>query len=397
MKSGQYRWMALMVGCCWLAGIYSYGLHAASVDPPLIAKDTGLLRKPALIITSNYYCSKFVRHTPKLTNRTGQLVQGGEIGFHLQTFGKRDWQVFHRFPALGASAIWLHPGAGAHGNLIGVFPHLTIPLMRFGRSGIFFRVGSGIGWATRPYNAFTNATENALGVHWNNVTQFRLGGECAVIPHWRASFGVVLTHFSNGGYALPNFGMNIPGGFAGIVYAPHFSGKSDLPKLLVQKRPTRRWGTTLQAGMARIEYVSVDGPKYAVWILSGAITFKVHKFNRLALGMDWEKNNGVKAWLLNNTLLPGGRSAADKGAQRTGVFLADEFFFGRLGIYIQASCHVGDEPRNSLALSRNYNKLGFRYYFPVAPISPTKIYLGISLKAYKGVAECIAFHSGIDF
>ncbi len=387
----QHRWVVLC-----LLSLVTLGLPVQSAACITPVNDTFPTRqKPVIAVTGSYYFGKFIRHSPKLTTRTGQFVPGGEIGFHLQTLGKQSWQAARHFPGMGAALLWFQPGAGAHGNLFGFLPYLSLPVKRFQHGGVYFRLGSGVGWASRPYDAFSNPGENALGTHWNNVTQFRLGGDWQK-GRWRLAYGAMLTHFSNGGYALPNYGMNIPGGYLGVAYT-HDDRSVVFPAGKADKKPGRRWGATIQSGLARIEYVNFDGPKYAVWLASGAVTWKINRFNRLAMGMDWEKNNGVKAWLINNTVLAGGRSAAAKGAQRQGVFLAEELFYGNLSIYLQVSYHIGKEPLNSLALSRNYNKLGLRYYFKPVSDRPPALFLGLSLKAYKGVAEHIALHAGMDF
>ena len=378
--------------CCIILLMIS-GLSAQVHIPA--QSDSVVYHRPVPVFFSNFYRTTFIKHSPRLTGPTGQTVPGVEIGFRFETFGNRDWQAAHRCPAYGASFIWLQPGDDAHGNLIGVFPHLSLQAIRFSNGGVYFRVGSGVGWATRPYNAFSNPGQNALGSHWNNITQFRCGAKWGR-GHWAGEAGVVLTHFSNGGLVLPNFGMNMPGFFAGLAFSP-----TDIQQFQtrnhVSKKPGRRLGFNVQSGFSGIEYIAIDGPKYAVWMLSGALTLKLHKYNRLAAGMDWEKNKAVEAWLLNNTLLPDGRGGAAKGAQRTGVFIADEFFFGNVSIYLQAGYHVGKAPLNSQAISNNYNKLGVRYYWQPVPAAPVRLYAGVSLKAYKAVAELIAVHAGIDF
>lgn len=376
--------------CILLIGSYL----PAQISLPLPV-DIPVYHRPVPIFFGNIYWSKFIKHSPRLTGPTGQTVPAAEIGFQFETFGNRDWQAAHHCPAYGVSLIWIQPGSDAHGSLIGLFPHLTLPAVKFRGGGVYFRVGSGVGWATRPYDAFSNPSQNALGSNWNNITQFRCSAKWGR-RHWTGEAGAMLTHFSNGGLVLPNFGMNMPGFFAGMTYAP-----ADLRQFhtrqQVSKKPGRRWGFNFQSGFSGIEYIAIDGPKYAVWMLSGAFTMKLHKYNRLAVGFDWEKNKAVEAWLLNNTLLPGGEAGAAKGAQRTGLFLADEFFFGNVSIYLQASYHIGKAPLNSQAISNNYNKLGVRYYLPALPGLPVRLYSGVSLKAYKAVAELIAVHAGVDF
>ena len=341
------------------------------------------------------YSGTFIKHSPKLTTHTGQRVPGAEISIAWQSRGRKQWQIAHHFPMAGAAFIWQQPGAGAHGHLFGFFPHLTLRLARMNKWGAFFRVGTGIAYAQRPHSTFDNPNENALGSHFNNITQYRVGLVGQAGQHWQIGLGFKLTHFSNGGYEQPNFGMNIPGFYCAVnrLKAPVLFQQ----QLAVNMRPHRRWGAALQMNLSQIEYVSPDGPKYLLWACSGAGTYMFHRYNRGYFGAELEHNNGVEAWLFNNTLLGNDRDAASKGARRLGVFVADEFLFGPLGIYVQASYHVGKSPWNTFAISKNYNKLSVRYYFDLCKNGTLKTHIGLSLKAYKAVAESISVTSGLAF
>jgi Lipid A 3-O-deacylase (PagL) len=366
---------------------------------PLLNPVSGdsLLFKPIPIWSFTGYYGAFIKHSPRLTTRTGQKVAGGEISFSLQTRGAYAWQVAHRFPSLGVGVIWQNPGKGAHGNLVGMFPHMTLSLAQLKHFGVYFRVGTGMAYTQRPHDSFTNPNENALGSYWNNITQFRFTATGQLTPHWQVSTGVSLTHFSNGSFELPNFGMNIPSFVLSLGYHKRPIDRKKFNTIIPQKSHTRRLGGQINSNFARIEYVSLDGPKYLVWSVTGAATYLLHRYNRIAVGAEWEHNNGVETWLFNNTLLGNDRSDAHQGANRLGLFVADEFLYGPLGIYIQGSYHIGAAPLNTFTLSRNYNKLSVRYYFPLWKNAPIKTNIGIYLKAYKAVAESIGVNLGVSF
>ena len=363
----------------------------------LAHRDSTIRSVTAPVGSCSFYSGVYLRHSPKLTTRTGQRVPGGEFSLDWATTGKYDWHLAHRLPSFGAAIIWQNPGAGAHGQITGFLPHLTLPLFRFPNWGGFFRVGTGVAYAQSPHSSFDNPGENALGSHFNNITQFRLGVTGVIKNHWSLGAGVKLTHFSNGGYEQPNFGMNIPGFYASAGYVPVKATFFPKNRIISKKNVSRRWGAAFQSSAARIEYVSVDGPKYLLWAASGAATFMVHRFNRAYAGVEVEHNNGVEAWLFNNTLLGNSRAEARRGARRLGIFVADEFLFGPLGIYLQASYHVGRAPLNTFAIANNYNKLAARYYFTIHQKSGLKTHLGVSLKAYKAVAESISITTGLLF
>lgn len=356
-----------------------------------------LIYKPVPIWSITGYYGVFIKHSPKLTTRTGQKVPAAEISFSLQTRGAHPWQVAHRFPSVGAAMLWQYTGNGAHGNQVGVFPHMTLSMAQFKHFGVYFRIGTGVSYTQRPHDSFTNPNENALGSYWNNITQFRFTATGQLTPHLQVSTGASLTHFSNGGFELPNFGMNIPSFVLSVGYHKQRIDRKKFNTITAPKSNTRRLGAQINTNLSRIEYVSQDGPKYLVWSVAGAATYLIHRYNRIAVGAEWEHNNGVEAWLFNNTLLGNDRSDAQRGANRLGLFVADEFLYGPLGIYIQGSYHIGAAPLNTFALSRNYNKLAVRYFFPLWKNAPVKTHIGIYLKAYKAVAESIGLNFGVSF
>ncbi len=346
------------------------------------------------IISAGLYAGNFIKHTPKLTNSTGHWLPGAEITLEWQTQGRHNWQRAHRNPKAGLSAIWLQPGDGAHGNIIGVMPHLSIPLLKWRKVGqVFFRVGSGLAYAQQPHNTFDRPIGNALGSHWNNITQFRLGGQLTLAQRYQLGIGAHLTHISNGGFELPNFGMNIPGAYLSLGYGTQKRADNPLFLKKTKKIIGHRWGAALQTSASRIEFIATDGPKYFVWSASLAATYLQHRYNRWYAGLETEYNAGVAAWLYNNTLLGNDQEQANRGARRLGVFVADEFLFGPLGIYLQYSYHVGPAPLNALVVANNYNKLGARYYFG----KYLQTHVGVTLKAYKAIAESISLSSGLRF
>ena len=333
--------------------------------------------------------ASFLRHNQKLTTQTGQWVPGLELGVQFPTNGHKNWEAAHRLPTYGLAVVGLYPGPEAHGFLTGVFPHLSLPLLRARWIQAYFRVGTGLGWTSHPHDSFKNSGENALGSYFNNITQFRFSATVPLGSFWKWELAGAFNHFSNGGYELPNLGMNFPGIYTGLVYAPNRNqGPISVPSF--DRSIDQKWGWTLQAGFAKLEYGALDGPKYAQWSATLALTRYLHRYNRVGFGLDLEQHKGLEAWILANGNL------STLGATRSGIFLSDEFLFGPLGIYLQAGYHVGLPQMNAALISRNFNKLALRYYWPTIRHSRVQIYTGLGLKAYKAIAECISFNIGFQ-
>lgn len=334
------------------------------------------------------------RHTPKLTIRTGQPVFGQEWNLRIQTRGRQPWHQWQRYPAFGLALAHFHLGERAHGDAWGFLPNLSVPVLRSGRWLVNFRVGTGLGYVTRPYNYFTNPGENAIGSHWNNYTQFRLGSEYRLNDRWRMQAGVSLNHFSNGASALPNFGINLPSGFVSLCWAPKGIREADFAPAQGKKRQGPRWGGSISGGLALIEYSIFDGPRYPVWTLSGGVLYHLNRVNRLLAGLDYEFNRAAYTFGLRAGQF---RTETDarRGATRLAVTAADEFLFGALGVQVLAGVYTG-EGINQLISNSWYSKLTVRYYLPPLLKGLFRLNAGVSLKAHRTTAEYISVHIGVE-
>lgn len=335
------------------------------------------------------------KHTPKLTTQTGELLWGQEFGVRFQTMGQHDWQAWQRYPIWGASFVYFQLGDSSHGDGFGLLPNLSIPIVRSHKFAAFFRLGTGLAWITHPYDYFDNPNQNAVSSHWNNITQFRLGGELRCSDHLKLNTGASLTHFSNGGTSLPNYGINIPAGYLGLVWSPRPVREEDFLTAKTNKHPTRRLGGLVQMGLAINEYGVFDGPKYPIWAGAAAGYFHFNKINRALLGLDYEFNKAVYEYGLYVADFEN-EEQARKGATRLAIFVADEFLFGIVGIQLQMGHYVGKN-LNQLTAKPNYSKLTTRVYFPKLFKTSFQPHVGITLKAHATTAEYISMNAGLAF
>ncbi|MEI6410355.1 MAG: acyloxyacyl hydrolase [Bacteroidota bacterium] len=335
------------------------------------------------------------RHTPKLSTHTGELLWVEELGIRFQTRGKHPWNQWQGYPSMGVNFVHVYLGAGNHGDAFALFPYLNIPILRTNRFLAVFRLGSGPAWVARPYDYFKNPGQNAIGSHLNDMVQFRLGAEYRLSPHLRVQAGAALTHFSNGGSSLPNYGINLPSGYTGLVWSPKPIVESAFLRTNLSKRAKRCFGARVDAGVAFSEYNTFDGPKYLIESASVAGMFYLNQVNRAVFGIDYEYNKAVYAWGLHVADFQT-ESEARAGATRLAWFLADEFLFGSIGIQVQRGWYVGDR-FNRYTLRKAYSKLHMRYYLPAIPHIKIQPYLGITLKAHSVTAEYISFDTGLAF
>ncbi len=348
----------------------------------------------SLAVEASAYRGFLWKHTPRLTIRTGHSVWGFEIGVLWPTWGKRPWEARRQYPIWGVGGSYIRLGERAHCSALGLLPHLSIPIYRNRRWLTAFRIGTGVGYVTRPYDSFHNPTENAIGSHWNNLTQFRLGLTYRLNKHWRLQVGASLTHLSNGATKLPNFGTNIPAYFFSLNNSPGgILEESFRPKTeAVPMR--RRWGLLFGGSAAVVEYAIIDGPKYMIW--GGTVTalFHIASLNRLTLSVEGEYNPAVAEFGLQTGGFFNVREAK-RGARRAAVAPGAEFLFGPVGIHLQAGWYTGRGRINRYVPAPWYGRLTTRYYLPPLFSLSVRPWAGVALKAHRVNAEMIALQLGL--
>lgn len=348
-------------------------------------------------IQASAHAGMVIRHTSKINIGAGRLIPGGEIGLFRNTSGAESWHRYYHKPQIGASVIWFWPGTRTHGHAFGLCPGLVIPFKNHLEKCWIFRLSCGLGYVTNPYHFRDNPRQNAIGTHLNSAIQLRFSHR-NLEKKKPYQLGFAFTHFSNGGIAQPNFGINMLSGFASIA----LGSKQKLDVIdqpaLHESLPLirRKIGVALHTHYSRIEYHIVqDGPKYPVYGLSLAAYYRMHAFNRFFFGAEIERNQAIYAWFIHAT---GGadEQKVRKGSDRRALFLANEFRFAQFGIYIQTSRYIGAR-FNHWALGNGYNKLSFRYYPAVTKWTGLQPVLGVQMKAHKTAAEFIGVSAGLEF
>lgn len=352
-----------------------------------------LITAQSFSIEPTLHFGTIIKHTKKIKIQTGQLVVGQEINLRFQTLGKEDWQVLQRFPVFGMSLAHFNFGDGAHGEGIGLTPNLSVQVFQKGNFRAMFRLGSGIGRVSRPFHFLKNPKQNAIGSHWNGTAQFNFSTEFRFSQNFRAVAGAGFYHFSNGGRAFPNFGLNIPSGYFSLAWSPR--GQPDFEKREVSRRPDRRFAGLIYGGAVWVEYLVEDGPRYPIWMGTAAAAFYLNKVNRVLLGIDYEYNKAVFKWGLHSATFDS-KKTAKLASTRLAVLIGDEFLFGDFSVQLQSGIYIGDR-LNQYVLNTFYNKLIMRYYLPRLPFTKIRPHVGVYLKAHNVIAEYLAINAGLSF
>ena len=345
-------------------------------------------------IETSAYFGQILKHTPDILFDVNHVSKGLSFNFKYQTYGKEKWSQYQRYPEMAVALVYFNFGDNdVLGQSIAIMPNVSVNILRKKKGYIYFQLGTGLAYLNRPYNAVSNPKNNGIGSRWNNITMIQFVGGFRINDAWSTQLGMGLTHYSNGGTGLPNYGLNILMGSIGLKYTPNPVKQEDyIWDEDFLNIPEKRWGCQMHLDLAYGEFGAAGGPRFPIYIGSVAGTFHFNRVNRMLFGLEAEYNTGVYH-LINHASANSDKDYARSQARRVMFFVADEFLFGDFGILVQAGFYFKQKERLA---GKIYNKLAVRYYFPPLGKPKTQFFAAIYLKTHISVAEYIAIGMGAN-
>ncbi len=344
-------------------------------------------------IEPSIHIGRIVKHSPKLVFDVNGLTTAIELNFNYQTFGKKEWNQFQRYPKMGISLFYHDLGASdIFGEAISVIPNINSPVFSLWGIKAGFRFGIGLAYLTKPFDPIDNPTNNAIGSNLNAGVLFEGSGDLDINEHWALVGGLSLLHYSNGASHLPNFGLNIPSLKLGVRYRPQALPRSTYIRHDVSKKKEKRWGLQAWATLAFRERSIPNGPSEPIYALSLAANYYLNKVNRLSSGFEYEYNKSVFEFA-KHVYAFDTEEEAKRRSRRVQFFVADEFLFGDWGATILIGIYTSS--KSYLLPGPIYNKTIVRYYIPTK--TKVKINVGAYLKSHLVIAEYMGFGIGASF
>lgn len=141
-----------------------------------------------------------------------------EIDFEQQTNGAKFWHNNFKLPTTGVAIFQGSFGNKEHlGYFTSISPYIGFPVVNK-KVKLYLRFGSGLGYVSKPFDLATNYKNDLLGSHLNVFFNFQTEVSIPLSNKMNISSGFSFSHLSNGAYALPNLGINIPSAFVGLKY-----------------------------------------------------------------------------------------------------------------------------------------------------------------------------------
>jgi len=348
-------------------------------------------RSKGISVETTLHVGKIYKHTDNLLFPVENFSSGFEINFTNKKYGKKSWHQQLNFPKSGVSLFYYHLGNNdLFGQAIGIAPNIIFPVFSKNRIDSNFQLGWGIAYVSKRFDPITNPENNALGSNINSLNTFKWQLGYQLNPRWKVNLGASFTHFSNGASQLPNFGINVPAVTIGMAFTPNPIKPEDI---ITHEIPplTKRWGLSMHLDLAYKELSPAGGPRYPFYVASLAGVYRLSSVQELSFGLDYEYNKAVYTFGLHTAGFAS-EAEAKRAATRLGIFVADEFLLGNVGLYGQVGTYLpGYNFSTGWFL---YTKVAMRYYLPGIGKPTTRFYLGLYLKSHKIVAEYLAVGIG---
>jgi hypothetical protein len=289
--------------------------------------------------------------------------------------GDKPWSDQMRLPRSGIALLYVDQGQPSlTGKAIALIPHQEFRMFSFQKGSVYFRLGTGLAWLSRRYDAIENRKQIAIGAHVNPVMQFSFLWHQRISSKWETDFGIGLTHYSNGNFNLPNFGMNLPNVHVGLTRVEGYHARPLRPD-----SPSGPWrkewdlsfnGATKEEGIASFT-------RYAVWGLSARYQQHKGRLSRIFAGGDF--------FLDNTYRFRSGESRQLNTIAEAGLTLGHRLMMGPLCLFTEVGVYVLRPDKIKAAW---YQRLGLNYFIT------EKYYAGVYLKTHMAQSDYVQFTIG---
>jgi len=160
-----------------------------------------------------------VPHHDDMFYNINEYTKSGEINIVRRRYKSNFWESDVRRMETGIGFWFSTLGRNdIYGYGFSAFPFINLHIFQLGKLSAKFRVALGLGYATKPFNKFSNPYNNVFGSHLNAYIGFGFMLYYPVTEKLSIAGGVSLNHLSNGAVQKPNNGMNTVGLTIGARY-----------------------------------------------------------------------------------------------------------------------------------------------------------------------------------
>jgi len=277
----------------------------------------------------------------------------------------------------------------------------------------YFNPTGGLAWFNKPYNIIDNSSNLVVGSALTAMASAQTGFDISLGKKWQVRFGGSFYHYSNSHVAVPNVGMNVFGGFAGIRYSPNgVPHAMNITERIAKKGNPTNWRPMFRLRLGLHEFPGTiaprDGPTYKVLGLTLGMTTTSENRAMWTFGVTYDYYQGYATYIVSQQLFDD-ISNLDWLSSTVAVFGGREWCFGRVHIHAELSGKIHSPVQKALDTvwdlpkGASYDpyidaRIGYRYYLIPKRKAWHKIQsapnIGMSIKTNGGTADFLEISFG---
>ena len=335
-------------------------------------------------ITAKSKIGFLIAHRANMAHLPQKNVGSFELDFSQQDLSGTNWSRLYKSPMRGISLMYQNfgnPEVVGHGYAI--FAHTSFPIIQKPKFGYLdFRLGSGLGFVTKRYDAQLNPKNNAIGSHLNGFVNLQFNW-AKHFKYWHIGAGLEFSHYSNASAKTPNLGLNIPSlnfnlGYSIAQRRLHTENRmKDTPSNYVETMVDNIHIFLL--GGVKQNVITQEEPVYRGIIgVQGMFSKRIGSRWKLDFALDLTYNHANK-YIHDNVSYSFGEVV------QLGGYLGGSLHFYKTEFIVGVGAYAYNQVN---PWGWVYNRLGFRYHFT------EKIAGTIAIKAHLGIADYLEFGVG---
>jgi hypothetical protein len=331
---------------------------------------------------ASVFYGSIILHNADISHLITKHPEGLILGYNRKTYGSEDWQQGYNYPDLGASFIFHRSNNPTLGDNLGLYAHFNFYFLK---RNVQLRMGTGLSYATNPYDRVENFRNNAYGTRILSSTFLMLNYQKEnLFEGLGVKAGLSLIHFSNANVKAPNTSTNALALNAGLTYT--LKEEHDY----IRREKTRivepfKYNLVFRTGINESDVIGLG--QFPFYIGSGYVDKRVGRKSALQLGADVFFSNFLKGLIqFQSVSFPENNVAPDTDFKRVGLFVGHELFINKLSLVTQLGYYVY-YPFDFEG--RVYNRVGLKHYFG------QKWFGTITLKSHAAAAEAVEFGIGV--
>lgn len=321
-------------------------------------------------------------HTQHVENTAGAHPRGFDFEYSKQLTDKEKWEYYRCYPRTGFVFSYCNFNTHILGKAY-TLGYFIEPNYRLGPATSFFlRAAAGLSYLTNPHDSIKNPDNQSYSLPVNAYLSLGAGLNYSLSRHLALSFMASFQHNSNGGFELPNHGINYPTASVGVKYSLQNNALPVFTKEPIQSY--RHSKVTYDAGF----YYSPKSGYNAAWVskrkfLAGGFvqaSKQVSPLDAITLMLEAYHDGGlasIKKNLGDNT-----------NCNMVGLMAGHEFIFRhilfsqQLGYYLYKRTQTFSVLYNQ-AFPGIYHRWGLRYKLT------QHLYAGFNMLVHKQVADFV--------